>query len=176
MPTREFIVSFDGSSFALPPEVTNRGWFRNVWFHPDQSYIRNEFKCAQSWITALDVDEGDATLAYLEGSHLHHKEFAKRFKKTDKSDWYKLENITELDFYLQKGCIPKRVKYSAGDMVFGDSRTMHCGVEAVKGRSNQHMRAVVYVCYMPRGTSSVSKGRSKKHLLKVGLLHIGLIR
>ena len=58
----ELLVSFDGLSFGLPPEQTNKGWFRgNTWYHTDQSYTNSEFQCVQSWITARDVKRGDAT-------------------------------------------------------------------------------------------------------------------
>ena len=34
--TDELLVSFDGLSFNLPPEETNRGWYRgNTWYHTD---------------------------------------------------------------------------------------------------------------------------------------------
>lgn len=87
----DLVVSFDGLSFAAPPETTGRGWYRgNTWYHSDQSFTRNEFECVQSWVTPLDVEEGDATLSILEGSHKYHKRFGKRFKITEKDDWYKL--------------------------------------------------------------------------------------
>ena len=71
----DLLVSFDGASFHLPPENTNRGWFNKQWFHTDQSFTRNDFECIQSWITSLDVEEGDATLSFMESSHLYHKDF-----------------------------------------------------------------------------------------------------
>ena len=65
----ELLVSFDAASFHMPPEVTNIGWHRKTWVHTDQSYLRNDFECIQSWATAFDVNEGDATLAFYEKSH-----------------------------------------------------------------------------------------------------------
>jgi len=63
----ELLVSFDGLSFNLPPEETNKGWNRNnTWYHTDQSFTNSGFKCLQSWVTGLDVNEGDATLSFLE--------------------------------------------------------------------------------------------------------------
>ena len=61
----ELKVSFDGMSFNPPPEVTKRGWGRDLWLHSDQSFLRNGFECMQSWVTALDVNDGDATLCVL---------------------------------------------------------------------------------------------------------------
>jgi hypothetical protein len=97
----ELLVSFDGASFLMPPETTSRGWFRGKkWLHTDQSYLRNDFECVQSWVTAFDVNPGDATLTFLEGSHQFHREFKLRFfgnpedlkKKEMKNDWFILQD------------------------------------------------------------------------------------
>lgn len=74
----ELLVSFDGMSFGMPPEDTNKGYFRpqisgefkdtlletigKSWLHTDQSYTTNDHMCVQSWVTCLDVKDGDATL------------------------------------------------------------------------------------------------------------------
>lgn len=146
----DLLVSFDGVSFNVPPEVTHRGWNQNhTWYHTDQSYTRNNFECMQSWVTGLDVKEGDATLAFLEGSNQYHKEFASTFQKTDKSDWYKLQE-NEIQWYIQKGCVPKKMMCPKGSLVFWDSRTIHCGAEAMKGREEANVRAIIYLCYTPR--------------------------
>jgi ectoine hydroxylase-related dioxygenase (phytanoyl-CoA dioxygenase family) len=144
------LVSFDGLSFNLPPETTNKGWNRdNTWYHTDQSYTRNTFECIQSWITGLDVNEGDATLSIMENSHKYHEEFSKKFKITDKSDWYKLNKMEE-QFYINKGCEYKNIKCPKGSLVFWDSRTIHCGIEAHNNRLKSNIRAVIYLCYSPR--------------------------
>ena len=41
----------------------------------------------------------------------------------NKSDWYK-HTEEEQAFYENKGCLEKRIKCSAGSMVFWDSRTI----------------------------------------------------
>jgi ectoine hydroxylase-related dioxygenase (phytanoyl-CoA dioxygenase family) len=145
----DLLVSFDGASFNIPPEYTNKGWHKNNWFHSDQSYTRNNLECIQSWVTGLDVNEGDATLAIMESSNKYHEEFAKHYKITDKSDWYKLNDEQEL-FYLNKGCSYKKIKCPKGSLVLWDSRTIHCGSEPMKNRLKDNFRAVVYVCYLPR--------------------------
>ena len=156
----DLLVSFDGLSFNMPPEQTNRGWnLQNTWYHTDQSYTRNDFESLQSWITALDVNEGDATLAFLEGSNRYHKDFATHFNITDKSDWYKLKTEEE-QFYKDKGCVPKKIQCPKGSLVFWDSRTIHCGSEALKGRSESNLRAVIYLCYTPRAW--ITKGNLAK--------------
>lgn len=82
---------------------------------------------------------------------------AEKFGIKDKSDWHVLSN-EETKFYLDSGCKPVRVSCAKGDMVFWDSRTIHCGCEAVKGRKEPNFRGVVYLCYMPR------KGATEKRL------------
>ncbi len=150
----ELLVSFDGLSFNPPPEITNRGWNRNnTWYHTDQSYTNSNFKCIQSWITGLDVNEGDATLSFLEGSNKYHEEFADEYKISDKEDWYKLSKEEE-QFYISKGCQYINIKCPKGSLVFWDSRTIHCGIEASKHRKNANFRAIVYLCYMPRSLCS----------------------
>ena len=157
----ELLVSFDGCSFGVPPEETNRGWNRNnTWYHCDQSPTRDGFECVQSWVTGLDVNSGDATLAFMEGSQKFHKEFATTFNITEKKDWYKLTREEE-QFYIDKGCEYKKIKCPQGSIVFWDSRTIHCGTEAMRERTIPNFRAVVYLCYMPR-SSSTSKMILKK--------------
>jgi len=146
----DLLVSFDGLSFNMPPEVTRRGWnLENTWFHTDQSYTRPDMEIIQSWVTGLDVREGDATLAFMEGSNRYHREFAEKFNVTDKSDWHKLTKEEET-FYVEKGCAYKKIRCPKGSMVFWDSRTIHCGAEAMRGRAEANFRAVVYVCMMPK--------------------------
>jgi ectoine hydroxylase-related dioxygenase (phytanoyl-CoA dioxygenase family) len=155
------LTSFDGASFHFPPEITKRGWYRKTWYHTDQSYFRPDFECVQSWVTAYDVNEGDATLAFMECSNIYHKQFQDHFQIKDKSDWYKHTEI-EQKFYEDKGCEEKRIKCKAGSMVFWDSRTIHCGTEAQKIREKQNMRNVVYVCMVPRNLASEASIRKKQ--------------
>ena len=88
----DLLVSFDGVSIQMPPEITQFGWFNNnseKLFHTDQGFHSSEFECVQSWITAFDVNENDATLVILEGSHIFHKEFGEHLEKVNKlcKDW-----------------------------------------------------------------------------------------
>ena len=162
----DLLVSYDGLSFNVPPEVTKRGWNQNhTWYHTDQSYTRNNLECIQSWVTGLDVHDGDATLAFLEGSNRYHKEFSEHFKITDKSDWYKLNELEE-DWYKTKGCIAKKIFCPKGSLVFWDSRTIHCGVEAEKHRHDQNFRAIVYLCYLPRSLCTSANLKKKVKYLE----------
>jgi hypothetical protein len=147
----ELLVSFDGASFHIPPEYTQRGWFRNnLWIHTDQSFTRPEFECVQAFVTLEDINVGDATLCILEGSHKYHKDFQEQFNITDKKDWYKLKQ-EEIEFYTRKcHCDIKRISCPKGSMILWDSRTLHCGVEPLRTRPHPNFRSIVYVCYMPR--------------------------
>lgn len=156
----ELLVSFDGASFHLPSEVTNRGYYRgNDWLHCDQSFVDSKFECVQGWVTGLDVNQGDATLTFLEGSHEHHKEFGKKYGLTSKDDWYKLSS-EELEWYAKKGCKKRNIMCPKGSLVLWDSRTIHAGKEALKNREEQNFRCVVYLCYTPR--SLISEANRKK--------------
>jgi len=157
----DLLVSYDGASFSMPPETTNRGWYRNNWFHTDQSYIRNNLECIQSWVTATDVEDGDATLAFYEGSHNSHREFCEKFNITDKDDWFQIKNEEHANFYASQFPI-KRIKCPKGSMVFWDSRLIHCGNEAMKQRKNPKHRCVVYLCYQPRANATNANLKKKR--------------
>jgi len=160
-PKEDLLVSFDGASFHFPPEETNRGWYRNTWYHTDQSYLRPDFECIQSWVTAYDVDPGDATLAFMESSNIYHEEFAQKFEIKDKSDWYK-HTREEQKFYEDKGCEEKKITCKEGSMVFWDSRTIHCGTEAVRKRDEKKLRNVVYICMTPRERATEANLKKKR--------------
>lgn len=158
----ELLVSFDGLSFNMPPENTNRGWNRNnTWYHTDQSYLRPDFECLQSWVTGFDVNPGDATLAFMESSNIYHKEFCEKFNITEKKDWTKLTKEQE-KFYVEKGCKYRKIYCPKGSMVFWDSRTIHCGCEALKKRKSKNFRAVIYLCYTPKSLITTALIRKKQ--------------
>lgn len=158
----DLLVSYDGLSFNLPPEITKRGWNRgNTWYHTDQSYLNNNFKCIQSFVTGLDINEYDATLSFLEGSNKYHEKFQRAHNITEKSDWYKL-TAEQQDYYHSKGCTIKNIKCPKGSLVFWDSRTIHCGIEADKRRTTPNIRAVIYLCYAPRSECDNANLKKKK--------------
>ena len=162
----DLLVSFDGLSFNPPPEITKKGWNKkNTWYHTDQTYAENDFKCIQSWITGLDVNSGDATLSFMEGSNKYHKECSEKFMITDKKNWYKLTKEQE-KFYIDKGCSYKNIKCPRGSLVLWDSRTIHCGVEASMEREHSNFRAIIYLCYMPRELCSKTNLKKKQKALE----------
>lgn len=156
---KELICSFDGISYAPPHEVTKRGYYRgNDWFHRDQRYTavpQQAAECYQGWVTAHDVRPGDATLTYLEGSHLLQREFVAAFPDAilkSKDDWLKLDE-KQLAWYKER-CPVRLVSCPAGSLVLWDSRTIHAGKEALKDRAQPNERLVVYVCMTPREKAS----------------------
>ncbi len=159
----ELLVSFDGASFHFPPEITGLGWYRgNNWLHCDQSFQRNGFECAQGWINAFDTNPGDATLTVLEGSHRFHHEFKERFGIETNDDWFKLENADQHEFYVrEKGCRQTHIRCPAGSLVLWDSRTIHSGTEAERGRPVPNTRCVSYVCFTPRSLATPAMLRKK---------------
>lgn len=161
----DLLVSMDGLSFHLPPEITNKGYFRKTWYHCDQSFIDSSFQCVQGWVTALDVDEGDATLAYLKNSHKYHAEFSENFGIKDKSNWHKLTPEEE-QFYLDKGCEYEKVVCPKGSLVLWDSRLIHCGTESKRNRDDIKLRCVIYVCYTPKHWASTRDIKNKNKALQ----------
>jgi len=146
----DLLVSFDAVSYHMPPETTKIGWYRgNTWYHRDQSYLSNDLKCIQGWINGFDTKDGDATLCLMEGSHKFGDECKEQYGITDKEDWYKLSKEQE-QFYLDRGCTYKRIRCPRGSLVLWDSRTIHCGGEAILTRKEPNFRNVTYVCYQPR--------------------------
>lgn len=159
---KDLLVSFDGSGISFPPEITNRGWnTKKINYHCDQSYMRNDFECIQSWVNAYDTNPGDATLAFLEGSNHFHKQFNERFKINNKSDWHQLNSI-EKDYYISLGCTEKKITCPKGSLVLWDSRTIHTGLRPYKTRPNPNFRCVVYLCYQPR--SMITPNQLKKKI------------
>lgn len=152
VPKEDLKSSFDGISIHLPPEITNKGWFRgNDWMHTDQSPFTNQFDCVQGLVNLYPVNEYDATLTILEKSNNYHEEF---FNTKDKntlkdSDWYVL-NEEDKQWFINKGCEQYCVKAPIGSIVLWDSRTMHQGIEAQKNRQNQNFRMVIYTCLRPK--------------------------
>ena len=158
----DLLCSFDGASFHLPSEVTKRGNFHDFWYHTDQNFTRPDFECIQSWVTGFDVNEGDATLAFIEGSHLLHREFQKQFEIEIKKDWIRTKN-EHLEFYRSRGLKEQKIVCSAGSLVLWDSRTIHCGVPQMKIREKPNYRCVVYICMTDRkrATAAALKKRQK---------------
>lgn len=158
----DLLTSMDGMAYQIAPEQVegNRadvGFFKYTWFHTDQSFTRNNLECIQGQVPLYDVAPGDATLVVLESSHKYHKAFAERFGEGSVGDWFSLESRGKesvagfRQFYLDMGCIEKRISCPRGSLILWDSRTIHCGGEPLRNRPHcDHWRSVVYVCMTPR--------------------------
>jgi len=162
----DLLVSFDATSFHIPPEyLNNKGWYKNKdWMHSDQSFLNNNLICIQGFVTANDVNEGDATLQILESSNRYHAEFQRRFNTTEKNDWYKLNDVEKSFYVTENNCKPVRIKCNKGSLVLWDSRTIHCCSEPIKPIEKRpviNFRNVVYVCYLPRNSIPEEKERNK---------------
>jgi len=158
----ELLASFDSSSIHMPPEITGKWTDQNRWHHTDQSYTNNDLTCLQSWVTAFDVNNGDATLAVLEGSHKYHKEFGQKYEIDDPNNWYRLDDDDKLLFYTERGCTEKLITCPKGSLVIWDSRTIHCGIEPSKSRAKPNFRCVTYLCYLPRYLASEEELKEKQ--------------
>lgn len=156
----ELLVSFDAVSYCMSPEETGFGWYEGTDnLHVDQSFLDSSFKCIQSWVTADAVEDGDATLTLLEGSHLHHQAFQDKFQKGNPGNFYALQQ--EERAFFEQQCPQVRIACPKGSMVLWDSRTVHCGANPIRGRSNPKVRNVAYVCYLPRYLSTYSDRQKK---------------
>ena len=105
----------------------------------------------------------------LVGSHKHHAEFAKVFGLTEHvDDWFKL-TASQVEWYMQKGCVLHEIEYPAGSHALWLSRTVHAGRAPVRGRPNPgRHRFVAYVCYSPRAWLSEEHAAKKKKALEEG--------
>lgn len=149
----DLLVSFDGLSFLPPPEFTWVGYDNQTepWFHIDQSITRPNFEGIQSFITALDVNEKDATLCVYEGSHKLVDEFVDEFGIRTSSDWYVM-NEKEIKFISDR-CDKRAIKCPRGSLVVWDSRLVHCGMGVLEERDRPNFRCINYLSYMPRSSA-----------------------
>ncbi len=147
----DLLVSFDGMSFLPPPEITDIGWENKPWFHMDQRLSKPNFDGIQGWITAFDVDEGDATLAFFANSHLYTEEFSKQFPEKDKENDWVLLSKEEVEFYESR-CKIDTIKCPAGSLVIWDSRLVHYGKCPSRTRKYPKFRCINYLSYSPKST------------------------
>lgn len=164
--TKELSVSFDGTSFGLPPEKTKIKPPKSKWFHTDQSYYRNDFEAIQSWVTGYEVCEGDATLGFLESSHKFHLTAKNKFKIEEDDRYY--EDFFELskeqlNYYVNDlKCSECYVKCPPGSMVLWDSRTIHYGASPMENRTSPNFRNVAYICMQPKEYINSDVKRQRK--------------
>lgn len=149
--TNDLACSFDGLSYQMPPEDTNLGWSKDEWWHCDQTYSNSAPDCVQTWVTAYDVTDGDATLAVMPYSHTYHSNIANELGLIGiRDNWYKFTN-EQIDWLTNaKGLQKLRIVCPAGSMVLWDSRTIHYGASPMKHRPHKMPRLVIYISMQPR--------------------------
>lgn len=154
--TEDLYVSFDGISALVPPETTGRGFLKPStanWLHVDQSPHKTGRWSVQGFVNLYDVDDMDASLLVVPGSHLEDRSgLAVRGQNT--TDWLMMTDRAD---------DARKVVAKAGDLVLWDSRTIHQGSLPSRGRPTARVaptglmagheyspRLVVYVCMLPR--------------------------
>lgn len=138
-------VSFEGASFLLPPEITNRGWDGPNWFHINQKHECIELKNIKSMVTSEDINVGDSTLVFLKGSNLKYETAGIRSNKQDR---YYLSDDDIYNYY--NGCEQIEITCKAGSMIFWDPRTVHYSKGVDTNREVPNLRNTAYLCYTPR--------------------------
>ena len=147
----DLLTSFDGFSFHLPPEQTDRGWYRgNDWLHTDQSSEKKELYTVQGFVTLYNINKHDASLCIFEGSHKSHEAFFKDHNITIKKDWFRLEKKTQYEYLKNKGHEQKCVLAEKGSIILWDSRLFHQGIEPQREREIPNTRLIVYTCMTNR--------------------------
>lgn len=162
IPPEDMLVSFDGVNLSLgatiPDNKRKVGMYKHhCWLHLDQAFAKNSFCCLQSLVNGNNVFPGDATLEVLLGSHLFFNKFAEHFDlRGQKQDWFMLKE-EHVAWYEAQGCRRVRLCMPAGSQAFWDSRTVHCGAQAIPTEflpkelvpEERLPRIAVYVCMEP---------------------------
>lgn len=173
--SKKLITSFDGISFHLPGEMSGKKHFcedEKPWYHVDQSPFRNTFDCVQGFVTSKDVNEHDATLSVIVGSHKHYSEyfdneinkmiFERASKETiDKKMKVEFQKINDISYFLKRGCYEHKIICPAGSLVLWDSRTVHFGTQPSNKRTKLNFRSIVYISMSPIEKISEYKFSSK---------------
>ena len=159
----DLLVSFDGFAFLPPPEVTNEGWYTpdSKQYHIDQSLERPYFDGYQGFITAYDINDGDATISLYEKSHLLIPEFIETFGIINKSDWVRFSTLQQIKFFHSR-CKEVQIKCPANSLVIWDSRTVHTPVKPLKNREQQNTRCIAYLSYSRKTKATVDAIAEKK--------------
>ncbi|OMJ67202.1 hypothetical protein SteCoe_35712 [Stentor coeruleus] len=149
----DLLVSFDAMSLHLPSEITGKnGLISILGIHTDQSNKKTSKCCIQSFVNLYTVNPGDATLFILENSHKYFNEYFSHIDLDlpDSNEEYIPLTNHGINFFLEKGCVPRWVQADEGTVVLWDSRVFHMGSCPIQGREEPNFRLVVYVCMLPR--------------------------
>mgnify|MGYP003984477207 FL=1 len=155
------LTSFDGFAFLLPPEITGEGWYTpgSEWYHLDQSLTRSYFDGVQGFVTAYDINKGDATLSFYEKSHKFIGDFIEKFGIRVTSDWCKF--TTEEVNFFDDNCTEEQMICPAKSLVLWDSRLVHCGLKPKRSRTIENTRCITYISYSPKQRIDEEKLKEK---------------
>jgi hypothetical protein len=161
----ELLVSFDGMAFLFPPEQTNANWHKekDCHLHLDQRLSVTKQSGFQSFVTAYDVEEGDATIRFLEGSNKLTKEFVKKFGEFTGGDWVVFQP-KHLEYFRER-CEEVFLRCPAKSLVIWDSRTVHCGSNPRRTRKHANTRCISYLSYSPKALATELDLSIKKQAL-----------
>jgi hypothetical protein len=154
--TDELLVSFDGMALWRPWAInpawkTNRG---GSWLHIDQHPItRPGRQCVQGLVNLVQMSEKTGGNVLIPGSH-------KKFHTIPDVYPTRLGRVPlgvdhfrfPSDDPMLVGTPPIMCHLEAGDLLFWDSRTIHCSSSSLEtpDATASLMRAVSLVCMMPR--------------------------
>jgi hypothetical protein len=163
--TDDLISSFDATGAFRPSFGRYAEWkTAPVWFHTDQSPVKQGRHAVQGFVSLFDSDQTTGGLVVLPGSHLRHQNYTNRI--LDGYDPLQRKMYESRDYVSVPADDPilaaiasRFVSCRAGDLVLWDSRTVHCNTPAVHtpagARHNRSAEANLtritpYVCMTPR--------------------------
>jgi hypothetical protein len=173
--TNDLIVSMDGLSCMCPPEI--RVFHCDPWPHVDQAIMRRQDDVAhnnnppigfvsesllktapytiQGQFLFEDSSEGDGGFYCIPKSHLQFDEFAPQLEALVEQEFStpreRRQARTQFfqDFFGQEA-VGKQITAPRGSLILWDSRTVHWNQHPIKGRPFPKVRAVGYLCYVPK--------------------------
>jgi hypothetical protein len=113
------------ASFGVPPEVTNKGWYRS-----SDAFKTDPGATLCGFVTAYPIRVGDETIAFLEGSHA--LDIAKNARLLNHDVKY-LKDIFDVG----------EVVCPAGSLVVWDSRLVHARRKVRRSRDKPNFHLVV---------------------------------
>ncbi|KAK7104898.1 uncharacterized protein [Littorina saxatilis] len=176
--TDRLMTSVDTVAIGRPPEegVEEFCSEETRWLHVDQNPRRQGLHAVQGAVYLETADEDDWTLEVLEGSNKLYDEFWKAhpFQNNDFITTGKpTHRLTpsQIQWYLSKGCVIKRIPVPKGGLVLWDARTIHANANPIKGRTHpKRWRWMVIVCMGPANWASPNDLEQKRKVYEELLL------
>ncbi|XP_041378341.1 uncharacterized protein LOC121390563 [Gigantopelta aegis] len=168
--TDELLTSFDAIAIGRPPEDGDEDFFRpgHHWLHCDQRPARVGLHAYQGAVYLEECQEDDWAFEVLEGSHdlfaaFYESEHVKKTLRL-KPHW-RLRTLRDEDltWYVENGCVRKRIPVPKGGMVLWDSRLIHANSRPVKEREHPgRWRYLVFVCMTPAAWADEESLKQKR--------------